>query len=737
MERGNGEMKTKGKRPPAKSAKPVAKGKAKKKTRVAKPRFQTGLRAQKLADGKPEKGMPRIGFFHRIRIKMIASYLIMVVLIVMLGYFSYRSAFDVIRSNQETSAAETMQAMGMYCESRLKEVSTQVLDLATNETLNQYYGNFARLEEREANTLFRELNTAFGKRVGVLTDNVKCVAVFATEGINLVSYDGTLGEDTYELFMESEEGKKWATDGTIREYWHGYHNTIDELTKMDPSLYAITYVRKLDKGEGFITADFKMEVVTDVLEKMNFSDHTKVAFISPDGREIHLAEDGQGESIFTGLDEYKKAQEADKQADGYYITLDGERYLFGYEKVGNLGVMLCSLIPEADILSQVDGIQAFTLVIVAIASLLAILVATLMSGGISRAMNATATSLVKVAAGDLTTEMKTKRKDEIRLMVESLAETLANIREVLREVADFSRKVTGASDDVSRVSDSMLDSTREISDAVEMVEKGVVSQADDAEKILMQMNDFSKMITEVCDSMDGMNRIADSTKGVVSGGMVIIDELQEKSGDTTKITKVIIGEVESMEEESSSIGHIIEVINDIAEQTNLLALNASIEAARAGEAGRGFAVVADEIRKLAEQSVRAVDQIRGIVGNIQTHTQSTVGSARKAEVILSSQLEALDNTIQVFHNVNQYVEKLLDGLTSVSKYVEEMRDSKGEILEAIENISSISEETAASSEEVSATTVNQVEAVDHLTKEAGTLAENAKRLEEAVKRFKI
>jgi methyl-accepting chemotaxis protein len=399
--------------------------------------------------------------------------------------------------------------------------------------------------------------------------------------------------------------------------------------------------------------------------------------------------------------------------------------------------MLCSLIPESDILRQVNEIGMVTLVIVVIASLIAIVVGTLMSNGISKAMNKTAGSLTKVAAGDLTTELSTKRKDEFSLLIKSLVISMANIRNVLMEVTEFSNKVTTASSDVSKVSDNILGSSREISSAVEMVEKGVVSQAIDAEKILVQMNQFSKKITEVCDNMEGMNQIADSTKGIVNDGMVIIDKLQEKSSDTTQITKIIIKEVGKMEVQSESIENIVDVINDIAEQTNLLALNASIEAARAGEAGRGFAVVADEIRKLAEQSVNAVEQIREIVGKIQSKTHTTVDSARKAEDMLGSQLDALNNTIQVFNNVNQYVEKLLTSLGSVWKNAEEMRDSKGEILEAIESISSISEQTAASSEEVTATIINQVEAVSHLAKDAEELATNTKKLEEAIRRFKV
>ena len=142
--------------------------------------------------------------------------------------------------------------------------------------------------------------------------------------------------------------------------------------------------------------------------------------------------------------------------------------------------------------------------------------------------------------------------------------------------------------------------------------------------------------------------------------MTSIQELKGNAESTVQITNQVIEEITKLKDSSKSIAHIIGAINEIAEQTNLLSLNASIEAARAGEAGRGFAVVADEIRKLAEQSVDSVNEIRKIVDDINAKTNDTVNIAKKAEDVVEIQGESLQNAEHVFDKIQeQYQHSLL------------------------------------------------------------------------------
>ena len=147
-------------------------------------------------------------------------------------------------------------------------------------------------------------------------------------------------------------------------------------------------------------------------------------------------------------------------------------------------------------------------------------------------------------------------------------------------------------------------------------------------------------------------------------------------------------------------------MSNIAEQTNLLSLNAAIEAARAGTAGMGFGVVADEIRKLAEQSASALDDIGTIVRNTQDQTKRVVESAEASENILKSHNIALEHTLAVFKKISDSMVELANTVSDITGGVEDMNSYKDSTISAIQNISAVSQEIAAATEEVSASRRN-------------------------------
>jgi methyl-accepting chemotaxis protein len=251
------------------------------------------------------------------------------------------------------------------------------------------------------------------------------------------------------------------------------------------------------------------------------------------------------------------------------------------------------------------------------------------------------------------------------------------------------------------------------------------------------MTGLSEQIDQVYTNTNEIEKIADNTKSIAGEGILIVDELNIKSKATADITQNVINKIQDFESQSKNIASFVSIINEIASQTNLLSLNASIEAARAGEAGRGFAVVADEIRKLADQSVDAVNQIQKIVKEITTKTKDTIDTAKEAENIVETQTLALNKTVQVFDSINGHVNELANNLNNISIGIKRIETAKEDTIDAIQDISAVSEETAASSEEVSATALNQIDSVESMRNAAIELANNAKILAEAIKAFKV
>ena len=251
------------------------------------------------------------------------------------------------------------------------------------------------------------------------------------------------------------------------------------------------------------------------------------------------------------------------------------------------------------------------------------------------------------------------------------------------------------------------------------------------------MDNLSEKINIVSENSEHIAKIADETNSIVESGMDSITELRSNVESTTQITTQVIREINALKESSMAIGRIIDAINEIADQTNLLSLNASIEAARAGEAGRGFSVVADEIRKLADQSVASVNEIRAIVDDINTKTNDTVNIAKKAEDVVEVQGRSLSNAEQVFNQIQSKFDLLINDLDEITSGISIIADAKSQTIDSIQSISAVSQQTAAASEEVTETANRQLEQVEKLNTAASDLNDNSAELSEAINIFKI
>ena len=241
----------------------------------------------------------------------------------------------------------------------------------------------------------------------------------------------------------------------------------------------------------------------------------------------------------------------------------------------------------------------------------------------------------------------------------------------------------------------------------------------------------------VKDNVQAIDEMAANADDSVKSGIKAVENLKIKANETSDVTKGVIVDIEALAAETSSIGNIIETINDIASQTNLLSLNASIEAARAGEAGKGFAVVAEEIRKLAEQSAVSAGEIGNIITSVTSKTEKTAAAAKHAEEIVAQQEEAVSTTLAEFNVINENVKTIADHLKDIGLQVAEMEKAKVNTLSAVEGISAVSEEAAASSAEVQETAQASQNAAKDLNDVIKDLRSAADSLTNELKSFKL
>ena len=192
-----------------------------------------------------------------------------------------------------------------------------------------------------------------------------------------------------------------------------------------------------------------------------------------------------------------------------------------------------------------------------------------------------------------------------------------------------------------------------------------------------------------------------------------------------------------LNENSSKIGQVLDMVSNIAEQTNLLALNASIEAARAGDAGKGFAVVAEEVRNLAEQSTSATKEIASIIMELQNGTNKIYSEAEIAMSEIEENTNLAGKVEIAFKDIYNSNQDIKSSTTNIMNYIEDVSTQIKYINESMESINKNTQQLSKDSENSSAVTEEQLAVIDEVSNQSSYLEEMAKTLSDTVKDFKI
>ena len=539
----------------------------------------------------------------------------------------------------------------------------------------------------------------------------------------------------YEEWSKTEEGKV-INSGEI-EGWISSHPEMDKLSTYDPEEYILSYVTPFPNKSAVLVVDINKERVKESLENIDVTQGAIIAFVTAEGKEIVVKEEeNTTDIVFYDQEFYQNSLLKEEVSGVEYVTYDGQEYLYIYKTSEETGATLAYLVPEEKVTASALEIRGATIVLVAIACVIAVVIGLGISLNITRSMSSIIKRLKKVAEGDLTVQMKTKGNSEFAMLNKHIANMIENTRKLIVEVDEIVSVVNLSAEDVDGVSGQLEQSSNGILEALEEIDIGVSQQANDAQDCLLQMDNLSQTIEDVTDKINNTSTTSETTKEIVLKSISTMEVLSNQTKDTIEVTSKVKSDVKVLEISSSEIKKFVSIIADIAEQTNLLSLNASIEAARAGEAGRGFSVVAEEIRKLADGSRQAAEEINKVVEIIEKQTHETVGTAAKAEKIVEEQAETVNAIKEAFQKIYHATEEVISCVDDVKEKVKGMDKERAGTLEAISSISAVSEETAASSSNVFSIAESQKETVSLLTKASDELKVNMEELKVAVSVFK-
>jgi methyl-accepting chemotaxis protein len=673
--------------------------------------------------------------------KLILSFLISVSFVIIIGSVSYNKASKAIIENYDASCQQAIDMTGEYISFGLESAESTAMQYSIDTKIQNYlYGIYNEdpvelyniNKDITSSLLARQASDQFIENIHMMSSSIE----------RNMSTSGIFISGLFKEFSESAAASG-LKDGTNASYWIGKDEALDQRLSLDTDAYAMRHIKSFNNGEAIIIIDISTSSLQAILERLDFGKGSIVGMVTSDGREfinsseVNTAEGNSSEVILGQEEFYKSSVQSEDISGSENVTYQGDNYLYLYSKVGDTGVTICALVPEETLLQKINSIKNLTILLVFIASILAIIIGVLMATGIQHIIQHIIGELKKISQGNLTVKLKVKRKDEFLVLAEGVNDTIDNMRGLIERVFKESASVTKSSLQVRKSSEVFSRATEGITEAINEIQTGINQQAQDSENCLVQMDGLSNKITLVMGKTNEISLIAKDTKYSIKQGVDTMQTLNSKANSTTEITQQIIHNIETLEEKSKSISKIVGTINSIAAETNLLSLNASIEAARAGAAGSGFKVVATEIRKLADQSVQAVHEIETLIKDIQKETKAVVITANQAETIVMEQGVAVGDTEKSFSDMNDHVERLIENVAMILDSIHTMEESRANTLAAIENISAVSQQTAAATLSVGEATNSQMEAVISLDSLSKELSENALALEEAIDRFKV
>lgn len=349
-------------------------------------------------------------------------------------------------------------------------------------------------------------------------------------------------------------------------------------------------------------------------------------------------------------------------------------------------------------------------VITPILALLAIAVGVTMIRSITSGVSRVLGTLSAVANNDLRVKpINMRSNDEIGQLARATDTMAESLKGVITQVTRSSSQVAAAATQIAASSEEMA--------------RGMTQQSDQVTQISAAVQEMSASVVEVArKSSDAAEQAKSSGTAAEEGGAVVNDTIHSMQAINEAVSSGATS-VSELGKRGEQIGEIIKVINDIAEQTNLLALNAAIEAARAGEHGRGFAVVADEVRKLAERTTKATEEVGQSIKSIQDETRI-----------------AVDRMETGTKQVNVGVEKASGAGASLQSIVASAKNVAGmiqSIAAAAEEQSAASEQISRSLEQISAVTKEATAGSTQAATAASELSAKAEELQALVSRFQL
>lgn len=527
--------------------------------------------------------------------------------------------------------------------------------------------------------------------------------------------------------------------------------TVYASAKMKNELIDSTYLR-LKACSTSVEQYFTWDIREDILEKDDISyqfidslqeEHIEQTLFMGDERFITSIVDEDGKRI-EGTKADPKVWETVKAGNDYAadgMKINGERYYVYYMPVrsddGEILGMAFSGERESAVRNSISGMLRRLVLLAGCMIVLFTAILVYLSFKIRKPLLATAEYIDCVANGDLSGNLEVKSViREVTTLIRASAALKDKLNSIVTEVDGHAMQLDNNMESLNVLASASSKGANQIRQAIDELSKTAVSLAENVQSVNTSMMEMGNNVTAIHSETVTLNENSNKMDHANRNASESMNLVLTSSHTSSAIIEEMIVQVKATNEAIASISKAVELISDITSQTNLLSLNASIEAARAGQAGRGFAVVATEIKQLADQSSQGAAAIKNIADDILEKSNKSVELTERMRTLAEKEQADIGSAKTGFDTLSQIIEANVATAGTIAEKTKNLEELKQTIINNITELSAISEENAASNEEVTANVSSIAESIDRISEDTGMIKKVSAALEEQMKYFK-
>ena len=511
--------------------------------------------------------------------------------------------------------------------------------------------------------------------------------------------------------------------------------------KGDPVISLSRAIVQNGAVRGVLCVGISLEPVGNLLKDVKVGETGSIVVLGPDTEYIYHPKYSV-EDKFNEIDggAYKDfaARLTTGKPEQIETEYQGVQKFYSAVPVGETGWTLLVALPVSEANAAAAHMSWALLAICAIALALLLGITYVLLTSVTTPIGALSGLMEKIADGDLTAHLtKSDRSDEIGTLQNSCRDMLEGLQTTVKSTKAAAEQVAASSEELTASAAQTATAAQSAAEAVCIIAEESANQSGIVNAATQKVTGVNQQMKTISEAVSTAKRAVNLTGEATQEGDEKLDLAIEGVEGLAKSAATASAAVEKLYDGSKNIAEINEVITSIAGQTKLLALNAAIEAARAGEQGKGFAVVAEEVRKLAEESEAAAKEISGVIQRNSEEIEHVF------ELTKNQQGEVRENVGQVkeagekFHRIMDLVAELETSIESIVEISEKVQADCSETTASVQKINDVSHTVQQKATDVSAVSEEQAASNEEIAAASQTLADLAERLQAGVEKFRL